>query len=121
MYLDYAFEDRLEVLLQRLKEYQTIEPRSKHVVNLKKQIAQVRRTITKNLSNSSLNNINDDSVLQRATNDESMETVSSLSPNVSSLNVTRNQAELADLQFISQIDKPKPTEPRNESDQSSSE
>ncbi|CAF3317003.1 unnamed protein product [Rotaria socialis] len=119
--LDYAFEDRLEVLLQRLKEYQTIEPRSKHVVNLKKQIAQVRRTITKNLSNSSLNNINDDSVLQRATNDESMETVSSLSPNVSSLNVTRNQAELADLQFISQIDKPKPTEPRNESDQSSSE
>ncbi|CAF3938069.1 unnamed protein product, partial [Rotaria magnacalcarata] len=119
--LDYAFEDRLEVLLQRLKEYQTIEPRSKHVVNLKKQIAQVRRTITKNLSNSSLNNTNDDSVLQRTANDESMETVSSLSPNVSSLNVTRNQSELADLQFISQTDKPKPTEPKNESDQSSSE
>ena len=92
--LDRTFEDRLEVLLQRLKEYQSIgkqtsilfssvdltveccslEPRSKHVASLKKQIAQVRRTITKNLSNSSVNNIttnNDDSVLQRTGNDES--------------------------------------------------
>ena len=47
------------------------EPRSKHVANLKKQIAQVRRTITKNLSNSSLNNTNEESVLQRSANDES--------------------------------------------------
>ncbi|CAF1495787.1 unnamed protein product [Rotaria sordida] len=119
--LDYTFEDRLEVLLQRLKEYQTIEPRSKHVANLKKQIAQVRRTITKNLSNSSLNNNNDESILQRTTYDESMETLSSLSPNVSSLNVTKNQSELLDLQSISQIDKSKPTELKNQSDESSSE
>ncbi len=85
--LDHTFEDRLEVLLQRLKEYQTIgkknesfilfnnlwifkEPRSKTVTNLKKQIAQVRRSITKNLSNSSINN-NDESIQLRTTNDES--------------------------------------------------
>ena len=60
---------------------------------------------------------NDDSILQRTGNDESsklaapekdrrtdeepssllVETISSLSPNVSSLNVTRNQSELADI------------------------
>lgn len=48
------------------------EPRSKHVANIKKQIAQVRRSITKNLSNSSINNPNnDESIHQRTTNDES--------------------------------------------------
>ncbi len=89
------------------------EPRSKRVANLKKQIAQVRRTITKNLSNSSINN--DESIHQRTINDESskqkkkhfntrksnffilVETISSLSPNVSSLNVTKNQSELTDI------------------------
>ena len=82
------------------------------MANLKKQIAQVRRTITKNLSNSSINN--DESLLLRTTNNESsnknlinsklfhlslflVETISSLSPNVSSLNVTKNQSELADI------------------------
>ncbi|CAF0805145.1 unnamed protein product [Adineta steineri] len=104
--LDHSFEDRLEVLLQRLNEYQAIEPRSKHVANLKKQIAQVRRTITKNLSTSSVNNTtinNDESIQLRIPNDESMETVGSLSPNVSSLNVTKNQSELVDIQSTSQM------------------
>ena len=45
------------------------EPRSKRVANLKKQIAQVRRSITKNLSNSSLNQ--DESLPLRTTIDES--------------------------------------------------
>lgn len=111
--LDRTFEDRLEVLLQRLKDYQTIEPRSKHVANLKKQIAQVRRTITKNLSNSSLNNttIQDESMQQRTTNDESMETFLSLSPNVSSLNVTKNQSELfTENSFINTPDATKSNE-----------
>jgi hypothetical protein len=126
--LDHTFEDRLEVLLEQLKEYQTLgkefdwnfyllfflickEPRSKRVANLKKQIAQVRRSITKNLSNLSINN--DESIHQRTFNDESskknkfqneyfvffilVETISSLSPNVSSLNVTKNQSELTDI------------------------
>jgi len=116
--LDHTFEDRLEVLLQRLKEYQSIEPRSKHVANIKKQIAQIRRTITKNLSNSSINN--DESIQQRTTNDESMETVSSISPNVSSLNVTKNQSELADIHSTSQTNKSKLVETKTESDESSS-
>ena len=142
-HVDRSFEDHLEVLLQRLKEYQTIgkrpyflvhrtiefdlvfssveEPRSKHVASLKKQIAQVRRTITKNISSSSLNNNPDDSLQQRTANDESserpernpfvfkseyclaVETISSLSPNVSSLNVTRNQSELVDPSSINQM------------------
>jgi len=136
--LDHTFEDRLEVLLQRLKEYQTLgkeffieifnvflifeEPGSKNVANLKKQIAQVRRSITKSLSTSSVNNTNnnDESIQQRTINDESsklllkyeailtlnlsfslVETISSLSPNVSSLNVTKNQSELVDIHSTS--------------------
>ncbi len=98
------------------------EPRSKHVANLKKQIAQVRRSITKSLSSSSVNNTNnnDESIQQRTINDESsnlllkyesiltlnlsfslVETISSLSPNVSSLNVTKNQSELVDIHSTS--------------------
>ncbi|CAF0761192.1 unnamed protein product [Adineta ricciae] len=121
--LNNTFEDRLEVLLERLKEYQAIEPRSKHVANLKKQIAQVRRTITKNLSSSSVNNTtnNDESIPLRTMNDESMETISSLSPNVSSLNVTKNQSELVDMQSTLQIEKSKLVESKNESDDNSTE
>jgi hypothetical protein len=96
--LNHTFEDQLEVLMERLKESQTIgtdcllclidklsfffsliefqEPRSKHVANLKKQIAQVRRTITKNLSSSSINN--DESILLRTTNDESSSQIRSI-------------------------------------------
>lgn len=98
-----------------------VEPRSKRVANLKKQIAQVRRSITKNLSNSSLNN--DESLPLRTPIDESskicnnfeiklkisrhhffslVETISSLSPNVSSLNVTKNQSVLTDVPSTSQ-------------------
>ncbi|CAF0991360.1 unnamed protein product, partial [Didymodactylos carnosus] len=50
------FEERLDVLLQRLKEYKSIDSRSKRVVNLKKQIANVRQKLSKKMSTSSFEN-----------------------------------------------------------------
>ncbi|CAF0890821.1 unnamed protein product [Didymodactylos carnosus] len=108
-----SFEERLDVLLQRLKEYNSIGSRSKRVVNLKKQIANVRQKLSKKMSTSSFENdekglddeqrkkdhsngkekkeIKDDNEIDMdcSTSQLTTTSVGDCSPTVSSLNMTK--------------------------------